>query len=126
MEEIRKTEKKYASLTMITSLIIGSVLIAVSFKSEGKGLILGAIFSCINFVLMGEALPSIINKKKRKRFFFSLSSITVRYLILAFPLILGARYKTYNFCFVVIGIFTVQIIIIAESFFLKKDKNTTT
>ncbi len=123
MEEIRETEKRYASMAMIISLIVGSVLIFANFKSEGKGLILGAIFSCINFVLIGESLPSIINKKKRKRFFLSLSSRALRYLILALPLILGAKYEIFDFCFVVIGIFSVQILLIAEKI-LKKDKDT--
>ncbi|MBW1616002.1 MAG: ATP synthase subunit I [Deltaproteobacteria bacterium] len=123
MEKIKKTEKRYSSMAMITSLILGTVLIFTNFKSEGKGLILGAIFSCINFVLIGEALPSIINKKKRKRFFFSLSSRALRYLILSFPLILGVKYKRFDFCFVVIGIFSVQLLLVAEKI-LKKDKNT--
>ncbi|MBW1649187.1 MAG: ATP synthase subunit I [Deltaproteobacteria bacterium] len=123
MEKIRETEKRYASLAMIISLIVGFVLIVANFKSEGKGLILGAIFSCINFVLIGEAVPSIINKEKRKRIFFSLSSMALRYLILAFPLILGVKYETFDFCFVVIGIFSVQLLLVAEKIF-KKDKNT--
>ena len=123
MEKIREAEKRYASLAMIISLIVGSVLILANFKSEGKGLILGTIFSCINFVLIGETVPSIINKEKRKRIFFSLSSMALRYLILTFSLILGLKYEAFDFCFVVIGIFSIQLLLIAENIF-KKDKNT--
>ena len=123
MEKIRETERRYASRALIISLIVGSVLIAANFKSEGKGLILGTIFSCINFVLIGETVPSIINKDRRKNIFFSLFSIMLRYLILTFPLILGVKYEAFNFCFVVIGIFSVQLLLIAEKI-LKKDKDT--
>ncbi len=126
---IRETEKKYSRRAIIAALVIGSVLIMINFRAEGKGLVLGAIFSCINFVLMGESAFAILGKSRKQSSFFSLFSILLRYLILAIPLILGIKYENFEFVFVVIGIFMVQLTILAGRIFIsfrKKKKGNIT
>ena len=51
---------------MIAAIIIGLVFIIAGQKPLGKGLILGTIFSVINFILIGETLPLRIGKTKGK------------------------------------------------------------
>ena len=80
----------------------------------GKGLILGALFSVINFVLIGETLPMRVGKAKGKTFFIALGSIFFRYILLAIPLIIAIKFEQINLFAVIIGIFLVQLVILAD------------
>ena len=114
MDEIRQTQKKYGSRAMTVAIISGFFLILSGYAPIGKGLILGTIFSVVNFVLMGETLPLRIGKSKPKTFFIALGSIGVRYGILAVPLIMGIRMAQFNLIAVISGMFMVQICILLE------------
>ena len=114
MESIRQTQKKYCSRAIMAAILAGLVFILAGQQPIGKGLILGTIFSIINFIVMGEMLPLKIGKSKNKTFFFSLASIFSRYILLAIPLLIAVKFDQYNLISVVIGIFMVQFFILAE------------
>ena len=73
---------------MVVAIVVAFVLILAGLKPAGKGLVLGTIFSVINFVLIGQTLPLKLSQTKRKTFVISLGSIFFRYALLATPLIL--------------------------------------
>jgi hypothetical protein len=114
METLRQTQKKYCTRAITVAIFTGFLFILMDYKPVGKGLILGTVFSILNFILMGETLPLKIGKSKGKTFLFSLSSILFRYLILAVPLILAIKFEHYNFVAVLIGIFFVQLFIMVD------------
>ena len=114
MESIRETQKKYCSRAITTAIFVGFFLILAGQASIGKGLILGTVFSIINFIIMGETLPHRIGKSKNKTFFLSLVSIFFRYVLLAVPLIIAVKFDQYNLISVVIGIFMIQLFILAD------------
>lgn len=114
MESLRETQKKYCSRAITIAIFTGFLLILAGQKSIAKGLILGTIFSVINFILMGETLPMRIGKSRNKTFFLSLGSIFFRYLFLAIPLVMAIKLEQFNLFAVVFGIFMVQIMILAE------------
>jgi len=99
---------------MMVAIFICLGFLLLGQKSIGKGLILGTVFSVVNFVLMGEALPLRLGKEKGKTFLISLGSIFFRYVLLAIPVVIGIKYEAYNIYTVVAGLFAVQIMIIAE------------
>ena len=72
----------------------------------------------INFILMGQTIPLQLMKSKRKTFAISLSSIFLRYFILAIPLFVAIRSDRFNLYATIIGIFSVQIMILLDQ--LKK------
>jgi hypothetical protein len=115
MEAVRETQKKFGSRAMITAILLGFVLILAGFKPVGKGLVLGTIFSIVNFVLIGELLPMRIGRSKRKTFFFSLSSIFIRYALLATPLVLAFYYEQFNLGGVIAGLFMIQFVILTDA-----------
>ena len=117
MESIRQTQKKYCSRAGILAIGIVFFLIIAGQKPIGKGLILGTIFSIINFILIAETLPIRIGKTKGKTFFLTLGSIFFRYLVLAVPLMMAIKFEQFNLFAVIAGIFTVQIIIMADHLF---------
>lgn len=113
MKEIKETQKKYCSLALVTAIIIGFFLIIAGQSSLGKGLILGTLFSSINFALMGEVLPHKVGKSRGKTYLISLGSIVSRYVLLAVPIVLGIKFPDrFDLITVIIGIFMVQLMIL--------------
>ena len=80
----------------------------------GKGLVLGTIFSVINFVLIGQTLPLRIGKSKRKAFSLSLGSIFCRYILLAVPIVVAVKFEDFNLVAAILGLFMIQFVILAD------------
>ncbi len=116
IESVRETQKKYCSRAIVTAIVVGFFLIAGDYRPIGKGLVLGTIFSIVNFVLIGETLPWRLGKVKSKTLAIALGSIIFRYALLVVPLILAAKLEQLNFATTVCGIFMVQIMIIVDHF----------
>jgi hypothetical protein len=115
VKEIRETQKKYCSLSLVAAIIAGFFLIIAGQSTVGKGLILGTLFSSINFALMGEILPHKIGKSRRKTYLISFGSIISRYVLLAVPIILSIKFpQRFNLIAVIIGIFMVQLVILLD------------
>lgn len=116
MESLRETQKKYCSRAIIGAIVVGFFFIMAGQKPVGKGLILGTVFSIVNFIIMGEMIPLRIGQSKNKTFFFPLISICSRYILLAVPLIIAIKFDQYNLISVIFGIFMVQLFILTDHF----------
>lgn len=116
MESVKDTQKKYGSLAVTAAIFIGLVMILAGYKPVGKGLILGSLFSVINFVLMGETLPVKMGKSRRNAMFLSLGSILFRYLLMAIPLWLAIKMEQFSLIASICGLFMVQLMILADHF----------
>ena len=116
MESIRATQKKYGSRAMATAVILALVIIFTGQTALGKGLVLGTLFSVLNFVLMGETLPLKLGQSSKKTFVFSTTSMFLRYILLAIPLVVAAKYEQFHLVTTITGIFMVQFVILAEHF----------
>ncbi|UCF95075.1 MAG: ATP synthase subunit I [Desulfobacterales bacterium] len=114
MESVRETQKKYCSRAMTAAILIGFGLILAGQTPMGKGVILGTLFSVINFILIGETLPLKLGKSKEKTFFLSLGSVMVRNLLMAVPLILALKFDQFNLFATIGGLFLVQLMILAD------------
>ena len=114
MEAVRQTQKKYCSTAITVAIFAGLLFILAGQEPVGKGLILGTVFSIVNFILMGETIPYRIGKSKRKTFVVALGSIYFRYIILAIPLIMAIKFEQFNLFAVIVGIFLIQLFIMAD------------
>ena len=117
MDTLRLTQKRYCSAAITAAIFAGLLFLLAGQEPVGKGLILGTVFSIVNFILMGETLPYRIGKSKRKTFLLALGSIYFRYIILAIPLIMAIKFEQFNLFAVIIGLFLVQLFIIADHLF---------
>jgi len=113
-DEVLKTQKKICSWAMTSAIVVAFVFIILDEKAIAKGLILGTLFSIINFVLLGKAIPIMIGQRPSKTRIVGLISILCRYGVLAIPLILGIKFDAFNFVAVVVGIFSVQIVTLVD------------
>ena len=114
MESVSQTQKKYGSRAMVVAIIAAFILILAGLKPVAKGLILGTIFSVINFVLIGQTLPLRLSHTKRKTFFLSIGSIFFRYALMAVPLILAVKFEQFHLPAAILGIFMIQLVILAD------------
>ena len=112
--DIAQTQKRYGTTSMMAAIFIGILFILMGHKAQAKGLILGSIFSVLNFVLMGEILPLLVGHSRKKSSFISLGSIVFRHGLLAIPLILALKMEWLDFAATVIGLFMVQIMIMGD------------
>ena len=79
-------QKRYCSRALITAVVVGAVLIGLGYVALGKGLVLGALFSVFNFVLMGSVMPMKIGHSRGKTMVIAMGSLAVRMLLLALPM----------------------------------------
>ncbi len=114
MEALKQAQKKYTTLALTLSIAVGLLFILMGHKPVGKGLILGAIFSVLNFILMGQSITLKIGRSKAKTFSISMGSIIFRYLLLAIPLIAAIKFEQFNLVAAILGIFMIQLVILAE------------
>jgi len=114
MEPVKQTQKKYGSRAIWIAIIIGLCFFLGGQKPVGKGLILGAIVSVANFILIGKALPLRIGKSKRGTLFFSLGSIFFRYILMALPIIVAVKFEQFNLVAAIVGLFMIQFVILAD------------
>ena len=111
---IADTQKRYGTTAMMAAIFMGIVFILLGYKAEAKGLILGSIFSVLNFVLMGEILPLIVGPSRKRSSFISFGAIVIRHGILAVPLILALKMEQLDFATTVCGLFMVQVVIMGD------------
>ncbi|MBW2432649.1 MAG: ATP synthase subunit I [Deltaproteobacteria bacterium] len=119
METAKQVQKKYGSMALTFSIAVALLFILMGHKSVGKGLLLGSIFSVINFVLMGKSIALSFGRSKAKTVSFSMGSILVRYLLLAIPLIAAVKYEQFHLAATILGIFMIQLVIMAEHVFTR-------
>lgn len=99
---------------MVIAVCAALIFILADMKPVGKGLILGTIFSAANFIIMGETLPGKISGSRRRASIFSGIHLIIRYAILAVPLVFAVKLETLSLAATIIGLFMIQIMILAE------------
>ncbi|OGP60635.1 MAG: hypothetical protein A2V65_08520 [Deltaproteobacteria bacterium RBG_13_49_15] len=113
-EPTRDFQKKYCKRALTAAIFIGLITILAGFKSAGKGLVLGTLFSVANFIALAYLLPLNMHQKRVKASIFSFLSIVGRYALMVIPLILTLKMKDFYLPATVAGLFMVQITILVE------------
>lgn len=114
MEAIREVQKRYGAAVLAVSIPLALVFFLFGLKPVGKGLLLGSLFSVLNFVLMGQAIPLRLGRSRNGSIAVSFGSLGFRYVLLAVPLILSLRMEAFHPAATVAGIFMIQIVILAD------------
>lgn len=114
MEPVRQVEKKYCSRALLFAIIVGGVLMACGLMAPGKGLILGCLFSILNFIALSGTIPMRIGKTKNKIFAIALGSLAARLLLMAVPMVIALKTEEFHLVTTVIGLFLVQLTLLAD------------
>lgn len=114
MEAVKHIQKKIVQQALWLSIAVSLVFILLGHKPVGKGLILGAFFSVLNFIFMAKSIGMKFGRSKKQAISISLGSIFFRYILLAVPLIVAVKFEQFNFIATVVGIFMIQLVILAD------------
>ncbi|MFP4036932.1 MAG: ATP synthase subunit I [Desulfobacteraceae bacterium] len=115
MEAVREFQKKICSHAMLAALAGAVILLILGEKAVGKGLVLGTLFSVVNFVLMAQLLPlSVGSSSRSKASAAALGSILFRFALLAVPLVISIRSESIHIFGVVPGLFMVQLALLFD------------
>lgn len=115
METVKHFQKKYGTTAMFIAIALALVLIIIGQKEMAKGLVLGTLFSVINFVLMGESLQLRLGRSRRASTMVSFSLILLRFGLMAIPLIVSIRYNQYHIVTTIVGLFMVQVVVLTDA-----------
>lgn len=102
-------QRKLSRQVFGASVAIGLVLFAVGLKPLGKGLVLGSLFSVLNFVIMAQVLPHQVGLTRRKATVFAFFSIFLRFGLMAVPLIVAMKMDSFHWVGVTLGLFAVPV-----------------
>lgn len=101
---------------MILAIAGGLILILAGQKGLGKGLVLGTLFSVLNFIVMGQTLPMRLGKSKGPSILAAFFSVGFRYVLLAAPLVIAIKSDQIDIISAIIGIFMIQLVILGDHF----------
>ncbi len=127
IKEISHIQKKYCSQAIIIAIAMSLLLILFGEKAVGKGLLLGTLFSIVNFIIMGQMVTLKLVDSRSKASAFAFVSIFFRFGILAIPLIISMKSNAIHFIGVAAGLFMIQLTILFNHIILDRitaDKKT--
>ncbi len=110
----REIQKKYGFRAIAAAILLGGSLIAADLPDLGKGLIAGALFSVLNFILMAESLAHRLGKSRPRAAIASFRSMVPRFALMAVPLVLSLKFHLFHPAAAVTGLFAVQLVILFE------------
>jgi hypothetical protein len=114
MPAINQTRNTYCSKALIAAIFISLTLIVIGYKSIGKGLVLGTLFSIFNFVLISMVIPIQVGHSNRKSFMIALGSLLFRFILMAVPLIIAVKWEQVDIIGVIFGLLMIQTVILCE------------
>jgi len=107
-------QKRYGSRAMAAAIVLALGLILAGFKPQAKGLVLGTLFSVVNFVILGQTLPWRLGQSKRRATMAALASMAIRLALMAIPLAVAMQWGQVDVIAVVAGLFMVQGVILVD------------
>jgi hypothetical protein len=120
MNQISEIHQRISFWALALFLAASIICLVMGWKDVGKGLVLGVLFSVINFTIMAKLISIQFGRGKRAATMISFGSLSGRYLILAIPLIVSLKSTSISFAATMVGIFAIQIVILLENLVIKK------
>ena len=95
---------------------VALVMYVAGYGSLARGVVLGALFSVLNFVLMAQILPYQlgVGRNRGRASLVALGSLGLRLALMAVPLIVSARSDRFNFWATAAGLFTIPVSIFVD------------
>ena len=117
-EDYVKFQNSIIKQTLWLTIVISLAALVLGHKTVTKGIILGGLFSVLDFKLMAMSLPKSLQSASKAK-------LTVnrlgRLLIMAIPLVAAYKFPAYlNFIAAAIGLFLVKVTIFLRYVVFKK------
>ena len=117
MESIKQLQRRYCggALTLAVALSAGCYL--AGWPAMTRGLIVGSLFSALNFALLGKTMVRKLTDPRRGGGLITLAAQLGRYLLWAVPVIIAVKLPPVDLPATIAGLFMVPLFIIADSVF---------
>jgi hypothetical protein len=107
-------QRSVCSWATLFAIVVALLFLVFQEKAMAKGILLGTLFSILNFILLGKSIPLALGQTRTKAGMIGLVSIFGRYALLAIPMVIAIKSSSINFVAVVVGIFAVQIVTLIQ------------
>jgi hypothetical protein len=111
---VRDLQKSYGSKALALAIGISMIFLILGYTAVCRGLVMGALFSIINFVLMAQTVHARIRSERTRASVAALGNILFRYIFMAVPVVLAIKLPRFDLFATIAGLFMVQTIILAD------------
>ena len=115
METISPFQRRYCGSALAAAILIGLGAYLAGWPAATRGIILGSLFSCLNFILLGQSLTRKLTSNHRQGTLLALAAQLGRYLLWAVPVVVAVKWPAVDLPSTVAGIFMVPVCIILDS-----------
>ena len=117
MEAIRHLQKRYCGGALSVAILLSLVVYLAGWPAVTRGLLLGALFSALNFALLGKTMTQKLAGAHRRNTIIAVAAQVGRYLLWGLPVVVAVKMPSVDLPATIAGLFMVPIFIIADSVF---------
>jgi len=115
METVKHLQQRYCGGALTAAILIGLGVYMAGWPAVTRGVLLGSLFSSLNFALLGLNLTRKLTGHHRRGTLLTLSAQLGRYLLWAVPVIVAVRWPGVDLPSTVAGLFMVPACIVLDS-----------
>ena len=119
-EDYTKFQNRIIKQTLWLTIVISLAALVLGYKTVTKGIILGGLFSVLDFKLMARSLPKSLQSSSRAK--LTVNRLA-RLLLMAVPLVAACKFPAYiNFAAAAVGLLLVKVTIFLRYVVFKREK----
>ena len=108
--------RRLSRAVFTSSVLVALCMYLVGYAGVARGLVLGSLFSVLNFAVMAQFLPYQVKMgSRRKAFGIALGSLIARLALMGIPLVVALKTESFNFWAVAAGLFTVPAAVVVDN-----------
>lgn len=115
MEAIKHLQRRYCGGALTAAILIGLGVYVAGWPEVTRGLVLGSLFSALNFALLGQTLTHKLAGDQRPATLISLAAQLGRYLLWAVPVVIAVKLPAVDLPAAVAGVFMVPVCIVVDT-----------
>jgi hypothetical protein len=118
MATIDALQQRYGRRALAAATILGLSAYLAGWPAVSRGLLLGSLFSVLNFVLLAKALVRQMSGEPRGGRLAHRITQVGRYLLWAVPVVLAVKFPAVDLAATVAGLFMVPASLLLDAFVL--------
>ncbi|MCB2169311.1 MAG: ATP synthase subunit I [Deltaproteobacteria bacterium] len=117
MESIRHLQRRYCGGALTVAVVLSAGCCLAGWPAMTRGLIIGSLFSALNFALLGKTMMRKLTAPRRGGGLITLVAQLGRYLLWAVPVVIAVKLPPVDLPATIAGLFMVPICIVTDSVF---------
>jgi len=117
MEAIKNLQNRYCGGALSLAIVVSLATYLAGWPGVTRGLLLGALFSALNFALLGQTMTQKLTGAQRRNTIIALGAQLGRYLLWGVPVVVAVKMPLVDLPAAIAGLFMVPIFIIVDAIF---------